>query len=129
MSAVSQHATTYGESIRAMEALGFSEERARFLIGSVYVPDLDSVEVVQKAIRISIEEGTVMKNDDQKTSETKTIPALLAAMEHRLTERMDRLETKFDRLEQKFDGLHELVTQGFASLGVRDVRRTGTGDD
>ena len=47
----------------------------------------------------------------------------------RIDGRLDRVEQRLDRVEQKVDVLSETVAQGFASLGVREVRRVGTGDD
>ena len=47
----------------------------------------------------------------------------------KLEAKFDVLEAKVDGLEAKFDGFNELVAQGFASLGVRETRRAGTGDD
>lgn len=34
-----------------------------------------------------------------------------------------------EQLDRKVDELRDLVVQGFASLGVQEARRTGTGDD
>ena len=53
----------------------------------------------------------------------------LATGVDRLTTRMDQLEDQMGRLEIKFDELQGVVVQGFASLNVREARRTGTGGD
>ena len=118
MTVVSQRAASSDESVRAMEALGFSEERARFFVTTVYAPGLDSEEVVRRAIRASMEGGAIMKNDDQKTTETPTIPELLAAMEQRLTERLDRLEQRLGRQGELLVAHTGLLTQIWKHLEI-----------
>ena len=60
----------------------------------------------------------------------------LFALTETNTEQLAQVLERLDRIEKKVDGLDQRVTEGFAgvrqmfaSLGVQEVRRTGTGDD